>query len=141
MESDRSHTSILIFAHDQNKRFASSTTPSFTRARPSNIDLVNLHRANQAIAARPNHSNSQFMQQGPCCLISSQTQNSLNSSGISSFLLANHMPYCFKPQAQRNPAILKNRASGNRNLRIALSIAELPLLSHPEFPTATTADK
>lgn len=104
----------------------------------ANIGFINLHRAYQQTPTRTNHSNSQSVQQSPCCFITTQSKNLLKSFGINTLLLANYMPYRFKPQLQGNPTILKNSTRDNRNLKIALATAELSPLSPPGLPAVTT---
>ena len=107
----RSHNNHCLVNH------TASMTPRLGRA---DKRFINFNFSPESLPFRCNHGTAQFVQPRPCRNIAAQPQNSLDRQGTGSGFLAGHSPDGPKPQDQGLTAILKNRASCDRSLIVAL---------------------
>ena len=84
------------------------------------VSLVHLYCPVQSIPARPDHSPSQFVQQGPGRLVAAESQCSLQTQSTHSILLAGDMPNGPEPNGERQMTVLENRARCYRDLVTAI---------------------
>jgi len=75
--------------------------------------FINFNIPYERIPVWPNHSPAHFMKPTPCCLITLQTKNPLESQGVSTKFLACNIPNCLKPESKRFSGSLKNFSSKN----------------------------
>lgn len=81
----------ILHRHDD-ELFAFRSTPTFARALPAPIGLVDLDHAGEFLAPRPDHGPPELVQPLPGRMVAAQTQHALGAQGISSVFLAGDAP-------------------------------------------------
>jgi len=112
---------LTIFLRSHNNHCFVNHTASMTpRLWRTDKRFINFNFSPESFSSRCNHGTAQFVQPSPRRNIAAQPQNSLDRQGTGSGFLAGHSPDGPKPQDQGLTAILKNRASRDRSLIVAL---------------------
>ena len=137
-ESNSPNVVAIIFNCYKNQRLTCCTSSSFSRPFATDINFVNLDSARQAISARPHHGSAKLMKPYPYGFISLDPQNSLESQGADSILLADYMPNRPKPKLKRFSGILKDGPCRYRGFVLTLRAMVQLATGHPRLVISTT---
>jgi len=121
--------------HQSLSRSAATTLARFFTA---NVGFIYLNNTGQAVTARPHHGYPQLLQPCPSGFIPWQSQNPLEPQGADTDFLTGYVPNSPKPQPQGFSRILKDGASRDRDLVIAMTASIKPPLGRPCLPMATS---
>src|SRR5262245_22016950 len=86
----------FLYRHDD-QCFSCGPTTTFSRALPSDKNLINFDHAVEPIPAGSDHSSPELVQPIPGRVITAQSQASLQSQRTHSGLLVSYIPHGFEP--------------------------------------------
>ena len=132
----------ISLCRNDNQCLSRCATSPLSRFFSSNIGLVHLDNARQAITPRSNHRSSQFMQTCPCRLVTTKPQNTFQPQCAGAGFLAGYPPDYPKPHSQWNTTAVKNRPGSHRALVVAFRTFKEHLRHRPSLrcPAARTTE-
>lgn len=91
----------------------------------ANVRLVDLDTPAETAARQSHHCTPHLVEPGPCCLVASQAQDTLETQGTPSELLIRHEPHSLKPCSQRLPRTFEDRSRNRRRLPLTCRAPKL----------------
>jgi len=131
--SSKSH-GIMHFYGNQNYGFPSCSPTTFAFLLfSSNKSFIDLYSAAQRCSSWPNHSSAHFVKPTPCCLVTLQTKDMLETQCTPTKFLACYIPNRLKPQAKRFSCPLEYSSGNEGHFMFANRTTEEPSVHPPCF--------
>lgn len=119
------HAKLTVALANPDNNFLLDSTPaapSRLRAFPYSADIgfVHLKLTVEHLLIHLNHGRADAMAEIPCCLVASESERALNLARAHALLGLAQQQDCHEPFGERQVAIVEDRASGHRELVVAL---------------------
>jgi hypothetical protein len=104
-----------------NQSLALGPSSTFSGLHTTDVCLIRRDQIGQGIPSRPHHGPAQSMQPSLSCVVTTQSQYTLEAQSVRSELLFGDVPHGLKPHFLGLSSLMKQRPRRNRDLSPALS--------------------
>ncbi len=132
---DPANASLMLLSSNDNQRLALYLASSTTLLGRAPVGFINFYSAEKPIPVRPDHCTSNFVKPCPCpcCLVTTQTKDALQSRRAGAGFLVGNPPHCPKPLSQRCPRVLEDGPGWYRRLETASGTLQKDLPNRPSL--------
>ena len=143
VEANAADALAVLLGCDRNDGLALDLSAPFVLFRAADVGFVDLDRAAECVATRPNHGAAQLVQPGPGRLVAAEPEHPLQPERADAVLLAGNEPHGHEPGSERLARALENGAGGERRARVTAAAAQQIVRHRPRLVahTAMRADE